>query len=279
LGLVYLRQEDHARALPVFERLLAMDPANLRARQLVAVCRAYIGQLAPAIRDLEVLRESAPRDENILFLLGFVYLKNREPEKAKSVFEQMLQAVGPVRAGFLLGKAYYESTQFAEAEDRFLQVLRLDPEFPGARLELGKVYISQRRTDEAIREFELVLKQHPDDPDGHYFLGGVLVQAGRFAEGVPHLMRAKIAKPDFWAPYFYLGKARLRLDQPAEAVPLLQRAVKLNPGDASVYNLLAQSLEACGRSSEAREVLRRVDELRSAALQGATADSKVAGAR
>jgi tetratricopeptide (TPR) repeat protein len=278
LGLVYLRQEDHARALPFFERVVAMDPAQLQARQLVAVCRAYAGELTPAIRDLEALRATAPRDENILFLLGFVYLKSHEAEKAKAVFDQMFEAAGPIRAEFLLGKAYYESTQFAQAEERFLQVLRLDPDFPGVRLELGKVYISLRRTDEAIHEFELVLKQNSDDPDAHYFLGGVLVQAGRFAEGIPHLMRAKTAKPDFWAPYFYLGKAKLRLEQPADAVPLLQRAAKLNPDDASVYYLLGQALEACGRASEAREVLRRVNDLRTNAMQAPTADTKVAGA-
>jgi len=106
----------------------------------------------------------------------------------------------------------------------------------------------------------------------------VLVQAGRFAEGIPHLMRAKTAKPDFWAPYFYLGKAKLRLEQPADAVPLLQRAAKLNPDDASVYYLLGQALEACGRASEAREVLRRVNDLRTNAMQAPTADTKVAGA-
>ena len=279
LGLVYLRLENHARALPLFERVVALDPGQLQARQLVAVCRAYTGQIAPAIRDLETLRADAPRDENVLFLLGFVYLKSNEPDKAKAVFEQMFAAAGPVRAEFMLGRAYYESTQFAPAEEHFQHVLQLAPDFPGVHLELGKVYISLRRTDEAIREFELILKQNPDDADAHYFLGGVLVQSSRFAEGVPHLLRAKAARPDFWAPYFYLGKARLRLDQAADAVPLLQRASKLNPDDASVFNLLGQALEACGRTAEARQALRRVNELRSASLEPANADNKVAGAR
>jgi len=280
LGLVYLRLEDHARALPLFERVVTIDPQNLQARQLLAVCRAYTGQVAPAIRDLEALRSTSPRDENVLFLLGFVYLKSNDPDKAKAIFEQMFDAAGPVRADFLLGKAYYEATQFPRAEESLLKVVQLDPDFPGVHLELGKVYISLRRTDDAIRELELVLKKTPDDPDASYFLGGVLVQEGRFAEGIPHLERAKTAKPDFWAPYFYLGKAKLRLDQPAQAVTLLQRAVKLNPDDASASYLLGRALQACGRETEAREVLRRVSDLRAAALDAARLENgKVAGAR
>src|SRR5215475_14550848 len=98
LGLVYLRQEDHARALPLFTRVVDIDPHNLQAQQLAAICRAYSGEPAAAIRDLETLRASAPGDENILFLLGFVYLKNHEPVKAKPVFDRMFEAAGPVRA-------------------------------------------------------------------------------------------------------------------------------------------------------------------------------------
>ena len=60
LGLVYLRQEAHSKALPLFERIVAIDPQHLQARQLLAVCRAYAGQLAPAIRDLESLARRPP---------------------------------------------------------------------------------------------------------------------------------------------------------------------------------------------------------------------------
>lgn len=279
LGLVYLKQEAHKQALPFFERVVALDPQHLQARQLLAVCRAYAGEIAPAIQDLEAMHTAAPRDENILFLLGFTYLKNHDAEKAKATFQQMFDAAGPVRAQFLLGKAYYEATLFPEAEQSFFEVLKLDPGFPGVHLELGKVYISLRRTDDAYRELELVLKGHPSDADASYFLGGLLVQEGRFVEGIPYLERAKKAKPDWWATYFYLGKAKLRLEQAAQAVLLLQKAVELNPEEASAYFQLGRALEACGRGAEARRALLKVRDLRAAALEAATLDGRVEGAR
>ena len=278
LGLVYLKQEAHSRALPYFARVVAIDPQHLQARQLLAVCRVYVGQLAPAIQDLEALRGAVPRDEGILFLLGFAYLKNHDAEKAKSIFELMFEAAGAERAQFLLGKAYYEATLFPQAEASFLEVLRLHPMFPGVHLELGKVYISLRRTDEAMRELELALKENAGDADASYFLGGLLAQGEHYTEAIPHLERARKAKPDFWAPYFYLGKAKLKLEQPAEAVVLLQRAVALNPDEASAYFQLGRALQACGRAAEARGALRRVAELRAAAL-GRRGRGKVAGAR
>ena len=176
LGLVYLKQEAHSRALPLFARVVAIDPQHLQARQLLAVCRTYVGQLAPAIHDLEALHAAAPRDDGILFLLGFAYLKNHDAEKAKAIFQLMFEAAGAERAQFLLGKANYEATLFPQAEESFLEVLRLNPKFPGVHLELGKVYISLRRNDDATRELELALKENPGDADASYFLGGLLAQ-------------------------------------------------------------------------------------------------------
>ena len=87
LGLVYLRQESHSKALPLFERIVAIDPRHLQARQSLAVCRAYAGQLTPAIRDLESLRAAAPRDERWDSLsAGFRLPQEPRPGKREKCF-------------------------------------------------------------------------------------------------------------------------------------------------------------------------------------------------
>jgi protein O-GlcNAc transferase len=261
LGLVYMKQESHQRALPLFARVVAIDPQHQQARQLLAFCRLYTGQLTPAIHDLEALHEASPHDEQILFLLALAYLKKGGPEEAKATFEQMFELAGPARAQFLLGRACYEAGLFSPAEESFLEVRRLDPNFPGLHLELAKVYIGQYRTGDAVRELDVVLKENPNDQDASYFLGSLLVQEARYREAIPYLERARKLKPDSWAAFFYLGKAKLRLQHPAEAVALLRRAVTLNPDKASAYALLGQALEACGRETEASRAFRRVREL------------------
>src|ERR1019366_6941889 len=100
LGLVYLKQEAHSRALPYFARVVAMDPQHLQARQLLAVCRVYTGQLAPAIHDLEVLSAAAPRDEGILFLLGFAYLKTPNAKRARAVSNRCSRRPAPSGRSF-----------------------------------------------------------------------------------------------------------------------------------------------------------------------------------
>lgn len=280
LGLAYFKQDAHAQALPLFAKVVAIDPRNLQARELLAVCRVYLRDLTPAIQDLEALRASNPKDENILFLLGFAYLRSHDAAKAKAIFQLMLEAVGPAQAQFLTGKANFDAHLFPEAASSFQEVLRLDPQFTGVHGELGKVYISLRQNDDAIRELQLALKENRSDGDANYFFGVLLVQQGSFAEAVPHLEQAIKAKPDSWAPYFILGKALLRLGKPAEAVAPLERAVALNPADeVSAYYQLGQALKASGRDAEARRALQKADELRTAAMEAAKVDTSVAGAR
>ncbi len=261
LGLVYLKQEAHRKALPLFATVVELDPRNAQARQLSAVCRIYTGEVPQAIRDLELLREANPRDEQILFLLGFAYLKSRNPETAKTIFEKMLDVAGPARAQFLLGKACYEAAVFDRAEESFLDVIKLEPAFPGVRLELGKTYISERRAADALRELGLALKQNPDDEEANYYLGSLLVQENRNEEGIRYLEAARKLRPGSWSVYLHLGKARLQQGRPKDAVPLLERAVALNPDEGSTYYQLARALQASGRQPEAKRAFQKARDL------------------
>ena len=128
LGLVYLRQEAHSKALPLFDRIVAIDPAAPAgpavARRLPRLCRstgAGDSRSGSAARG----RPSRRRDS---VSAGIRLSEEPRLRKARrAIFQQMFEAAGPVRAQFLLGKAYYEATLFPQAEESFLEVLRLDP--------------------------------------------------------------------------------------------------------------------------------------------------------
>ena len=258
LGLVYLKEEMHARALPYFKRVIAIDPHNQQARQLRDVCLLYTGQVSPALDDLKAMSQENPADEQLLFLLGFAYLKNHDSQTARTVFNQMLTAAGPVRAQFLLGKASYDAALFPDSEESFLQVLRLDPKFSGVHLELGKVYISERRTNDAIQQLKLALNEPASQEEANYFLGSLLVRENQCEQGIPYLEEARKLKPDSYGVYLYLGRARLHLGQAADAVALLRKAVQLNPNDANAEFTLARALKINGQESASREAFNRV---------------------
>jgi len=270
LGIVYLKEEMHDRALPYFERVAAIDSRNPQGRELRDLCLLYTGQVLAALGDLTALAQENPGDEQILSLLGFAYLKNGDTERARTLFNQMFNAAGPIRAQFLLGKASYDAALFSQSEESFLQVLRLDPHFPGVHLELGKVYISERRTNDAIEQLKLALEEDASKEEANYFLGSLLVRENQCEQGIVYLEEARKLKPDSYGVYLYLGKARLRLGQAADAVGLLRKAVHLNPNDANAELTLARALKISGQETAAKEAFDRVRSLKDRAHNDAT---------
>jgi len=268
LGLTYIKQESFTDALPLFGKLAAADRSNLQARELLTTCQLNTGRVAAAIQGLESLRKEDPNPAFVLYMLGIAYLKNKEPEKARSALDELVATSPPAQSNFLRGKVYYESARFEEAAEAYRAVLAADRNYLGAHRELGKVLVSQR-DPAAEKEFAAALEQDPNDSEALYFLGGFLMQEDRLQEAVPPLERARDLNPGFWGTYFYLGKMKFQTGLPREAVPLLQKAAELNPGETAVYYQLGRALSACGREAEARRAMARVREIKSHELDKA----------
>ncbi len=268
LGLAYFKQEQYTRALPEFQAVETLDPNNLQARELAASCQLFSGNVEAAIPALEALRPIDSNKGGVLYLLGVAYIRAKQPDKAKLIFEELLSgAVSPAQSAFLMARINYESGHFSEAESLLRNVLKDDPAFPGAHLALAKVYISERENAKALEELRSVTALHPDDPDANYFLGALLVGEGKFNEAVPPLELARKGLDDSWALNYYLGKAKFKLGNTTEALALLQRASELNADEESVPYLLAQIYRSAGRTVEANAALSRVRALKAAALK------------
>lgn len=267
LGLVYVQEERYDKALPLFSKIVSSDSHHQQARELLATCRLYTGQLQPAVELLESLRADDPRNAGVLYLLGVAYFRLKQPEKAGVVLSDLMNVVSPAQANFLMGKANYDGERFEPAAENLRKTLDADPKFPGAHRELGKVYISLRRNEEAEAELKRALEADQADQEAHYYLGGVLFQLRRLGEAESHLKRARDLNPDFWGPYFYLGRIRLQQKKAAEAVELLERAARLDSNQSAVYFQLSRALKLMGKAEEAQKALERFKQLQAGKLQ------------
>jgi tetratricopeptide (TPR) repeat protein len=262
LGLAYVKQERYAQALPIFEKLAA-QPGDSQARELLATCRLALGQFEPALALLEPLRSADPKNAGVLYMLGVAYLKLKRTGDAHAVWTQMMGAVSPAQANFLMGKAGYETGRFEEAASYFRKTLAADPSFDGAHRELGKTLISLR--DDAGAQKEL-RRAAPDDLEAAYFLGALLAKAGD-AGAIPLLIKAREENPDSWGVSYYLGRIYLEQGRTKEALEFLERAAKARPEEAAVQYQLGRALRKSGREAEARAAFARVKGLKTASLE------------
>lgn len=266
LGLAHLKEENHAAAKPLFEKLVSLRPADVRAKELLATSQVYTNEAAKALE----LLHSLPASPSVLYATGLAHLKLGNRDKARQVLDESLPAaMTAAQAALLRGKAFYDATLFDDAIKEYRTARQLDPALPGLSLELARALVSIRDNDAAEAELRGILKQHPSDPEAAYLLGALLVGLGKEAEAEPLLEISRTARPDGWGAYFYLGRAKLQRDQPVAAVALLEKAAELNPDDSTVLYQLSRALKAAGRDADARKASARVAELK---RQGVTRD-------
>lgn len=264
LGLAYLKQEQYNAAAEIFQRL-SVDPANLRARELLASCRLFLAQYQSALEVLLPLSADDPGNPAPLYMQGIALIRLKRQTEAQTAFTAMMKAASPTQASFLMGKASYETGDFEQAVKFFQQTIQADDGFDGVHRELGKAFTSLRRDEEAQAELR---KAGSDDAEALYFLGA-LVSRAKPAEGIALLTRAHQMTPDFWGPLYYLGRIAVEQRRPQEAVSFLKKASTLKPDESAIQYQLAKAFQQLGRETEAQAAFARVKQIKSRSLQDA----------
>jgi tetratricopeptide (TPR) repeat protein len=121
------------------------------------------------------------------------------------------------------------------------------------REELAECLVKQSHFDDALQVLEALSPSVQEAPKLQAFRAECLFGVGRFAEALALLEKALTAYPDSADLLRTRGKRYVEEDQPAKAVPLLERALALDRHDYVSRHQLAQAYERLGRSGDAKE--------------------------
>jgi uncharacterized protein (AIM24 family) len=117
--------------------------------------KAYdAGRLEDAERDLVEAYLLRPRDHKILNLLGLLYFKQENYEKAEEVYRKLAAESPEAHTLFYnLGLIYLKLNRLEDAELAFLKSLHLTKDNPKISFYLGSIYERQRRFQDAIFQY------------------------------------------------------------------------------------------------------------------------------
>lgn len=97
---------------------------------------------------------------------------------------------GNIHILYTEGLDYQKNGSLYDAKKKYLQVLRIEPNFVFALNNLGVIYISEGNDSEARRLFEKAITLDPDYVDPYYNLACVYAQLNDLAVSVEHLNTA-----------------------------------------------------------------------------------------
>ena len=112
----------------------------------------------------------------------------------------------------------------ASARTGWSEVLRLNPGFAPAHVNVGLALDEEGRHDEAVAQYLRALELEPRLAEAHYNLGNARAALGQDELAVESFGALLALEPEHRAAHRNLALALLRLGQPCEALPHLERS-------------------------------------------------------
>lgn len=283
LGTAYEQSGNPAEAAKIFAQLL--DQTKSGTEELKANRVVFQQHLAAAYQDLgenekaiaiyeSLLKNGAPPNPRLLFLLINAYRINRQLDKALAlgkeqyesnpgeinlglVYARTLADAGKTKEGVEilqkmlqadpsnidiyvnLSQIYLQGKKYSEAEKilRRAEDRQLDSE--RVKFQLGTIYERQKDFDKAESIFKEVLKENPKNAVVLNYIGYMLADRGiRLEEAVKYVEEALALDPNNGAYLDSLGWAFYKLNELEKAERYLLKAVEIVKNDPVVHDHL-----------------------------------------
>jgi len=281
LAIAYMRLLEVDRAVTEARAALVLSEKNARAHHVLGKLLYIKADYAGARQELEraVLLEP---DLDAAYTLGMTYLRLKQIERTKLLFEEMQAALdNSANAHLLFGRAYEETGFSAEAEEEFRKALAIDGKAPRAHFYLGYVILQHggsERLAQAREEFERELQLDPQSVYSNFFLGILASTENDHKKAVRYLLETTRLKPLLGEAYLYLGQSQAELGD-AGAEKSLRRAIELT-SDVShngyqikkAHFILGRLLLKAGKQAEAEKELSLAKDLQAKSLESSRQD-------
>ena len=224
-----------------------VNPSNAQIYALSGKLHLEQGKLESAVNDLREAQRLAPADPQPDYLLGVIYERWQQPQRAMDLYSSAA-VKAPNELAYLMARAEVLVTLDRRAEAlRLLQerVVYFEHSAP-IRLAAGSLLMQANRPAEAVAMFRQAANLS-DEPATREKLALAELAAGNFAEAAAQLDRLTGGGTDTTRVdlLLALGECRLHLGKPIEARAAFQSAATLAPGNADAWLALAKaSLEA-----------------------------------
>ena len=257
-GVIYYRKGDYRNAVVFLQRALAENPNDAEATQLTGLSLYLSEKPAEAIPYLEKVQSWYPSaNVDASYILGVAYIQAKNYANARAAFARMFQVPPNSAAAYLFTARLMLRLDFGPvAEEYGKKAVELDPKLPLAHQLLGELYLYQSRISEASAQFQQELAINPGNPAAYYKLADAYSRAQKFDEAERLLQRSIWLDATSTGPYILLGKVLRQKGETELAVRTLQRALAMDPNNPVPHHLLGQAYRDLGRSEDAERELK-----------------------
>jgi len=238
-----------------YEKALALDGQSIAALRGMARVTAAEEDFDEAVEALRAAVRLRGKDSNLRYELARTYLQlGRDEEAANELTVILLNEPSHVPARRALGEVCLRQGQPDKAISHFQQLADAGQAGFPSLVKLALLYEAQRDLANAARTAHKALELRPESHDLGALLGRLAFAQGAFDDAVGRLAPIVSAGGGDRTSRLTLAHAYVRLDRLAEAATLYEKLVEENPADLALREQLAAVYEKMGRLRDAERL-------------------------
>jgi len=296
---------EHAR------RAYELEPQDRDGRHLL-VQLLRVKRDVPAIEELLLDAQGAPRDTDAAFELHEIYIEANRGEDALVMAEWLLRhSDDPLRAQIARANAFQRLGRPLDAEKAlreaivlrpddlrlygalarsmrergdhdgeialYKEILDKQPDDAGTLLALAEAQMADDDLEGAIHTLERVEERHPGDPRVSLRLGFLYYEARHFDKAIARFQQALATNPEEYEIAFFLGIAQRKQGHEEEALKSFASIPTDHEHYSEAQTQIASIYERSGRYADARQAVEAalaVERTRPLELYAATLQAK-----
>ena len=255
LGIAYYRSGDYLKAISTLKQAVDENPDDKEAIQLQGLSNYLAGHSADAIPLLEKVQGWYPRANiDAAYILGVAYIQNKNYAEARKAFARMFDVGADSPAAYLFTARILLRQEFDPIAEEYAQkAISLDPKLPLAHFFLGELHLYKSRIPEAIADFQQELVINPAHAPTFYKLADAYSRVQKFDDAEHVLQRSIWLDSTSTGPYILMGKVLEKKGEAELAVRALQHALTMDPNNSVAHHLLGQAYQDMGKTETPNE--------------------------
>lgn len=247
-GLAAQKAGRAAQAEQTYRQVLAIDPRNPDAWQLLGLLAKNAGRSDLAVDYMRRSLEANPRQPGVWSNLGNLHLGEQRAADALTCYDRAT-ALMPGNAEFQYhrAKALHAMRRLDDARKACAAALKLSPQHLPSLLMLGLTHGDAEQLAEAEAVLIRARTLAPDHPLVLINLASILRRQHRYADAEPLVRRAVAVAPQSKDAWLLLGNLMGDLSRHEESIQAFQTAIQHDPLDRDAHRNLARRLWTLGR--------------------------------
>jgi len=259
-SLIQLNKTDEA--LVLIQELMQLDTSSVY-KGLAGVLKLVLAENnEEALEKAIELQKQAPLNKDVLSVTARLYVINQQMTEAADVYAKYVQAApDDIEIRFVLANMLVEQSRTEEAELHVDYLLKINDQNALLNQLKGVIRAADKDFVNAQKFSEVAISNGSKDPIARLVAGYSAFQEGDFEAAVLHLSVIAGSLPDNHAGLRILAASQLQAGMTTEASEVLKRLDDLTAADATLFSAAGYELLQSGEAKKAKALVERVENI------------------